>query len=84
MSTVIAVHHNDQPGVVKFFMGLLGDTWFPIPDDSCSQANGWAPLAMSESAWQSYAMRHSARTRTDVWTGLPLPLNDDGTLKARP
>jgi hypothetical protein len=84
MAVVIGVHHDDQPGQIKFFMAVLGDTWFPVPDDSLHEEHGWQRVSMSERTWQSYVMRHSARTRTDVWTGLPLPLNDDGTLKARP
>lgn len=78
---VLEVHANDDPAKPLFYIGIIGDVWFWVPDASASEANGWAKVRCSERVWQSYAQRQVDKARIDVWTGKPRALNDDGTLK---
>lgn len=76
---VMEIHANDEPDSILFYMGVVGDTWFPIPDDTATPANGWHLVRMSERTWQQYAGRSANKARVNVFSGVPLPLNPDGT-----
>lgn len=83
-AVLLEVYADDTPERVLFYMGVIGNVWFPIPDDTATPANGWHLVRCSERVWQSYAGRHTAQTRVNVWSGLPEPLNPDGTFKNHP
>ena len=83
-AVVLEVHADDNPNHVLFYMGVIGNVWFAIRDDTATPANGWHLVRCSERNWQSYAARHTAQARVNVWSGLPEPLNADGTFKNPP
>lgn len=77
-ATVLHVYDNNMNGPVRFYVGIIADTVFNMPDGCASQANGWAVVKMTEKTWQAFYGRFCQKNRITLG-GEPRPLKADGT-----